>query len=75
MLLLALFFSLNISAKELNLSEDNALILAEAFTSSSVAKLIQEAAKMDANLKSGYPIYLFLYTPGGSIQAGLELFR
>lgn len=35
---------------------------------------MQSAAKMDAGLKSGYPMYLVLYTPGGSIQAGLELF-
>lgn len=75
MLLLTIFFSLSISAKEIKLSEDNTLVLAEAFTSRSVAKLIQQATKLDANLKSGYPIYLFLYTPGGSIQAGLELFE
>lgn len=75
MLLLALFLSLSLSAKELKLSEDNTLVLNQAFTSNSVAELIQEATKLDANLKSGYPIYLFLYTPGGSIQAGLELFE
>jgi ATP-dependent protease ClpP protease subunit len=60
-------------AKEITLTKDNTLVLDEAFKGSSVSKLITDAKKMDASLKSGYPIYLFLNTPGGSIQAGLEL--
>lgn len=31
--------------------------------------------ELDAQLKSGYPIYLVLYTPGGSIQEGLEFYE
>ena len=57
-----------------NLTSDNALVLNQAFTSSSVATLMKEATAMDSKLKSGYPMYLVLYTPGGSIQAGLELY-
>jgi len=60
-------------AKEITLTKDNVLILDDAFTSESVSKLIQEARRKDGDLKSGYPMYLFLNTPGGSIQAGLEL--
>jgi ATP-dependent Clp protease protease subunit len=60
-------------SKEIKLTKDNVLVLDEAFTGPSVAKLIQEARQKDADLKSGYPMYLFLNTPGGSIQAGLEL--
>ena len=69
-----LTFSVSIlQAKELVLSQDNTLVLRGAVQPSSTAELMEEATKLDANLKSGYPIYLFLYTPGGSIQAGLEL--
>ena len=58
----------------LTLTSDNALILNRAFTSGSVSALIEEARQMDSKLKSGYPMFLVLYTPGGSIQAGLELY-
>lgn len=60
-------------SKEITFTKDNILVLDEAFTSESVAKLMVEARKKDSELKSGYPMYLFLNTPGGSIQAGLEL--
>lgn len=60
-------------SKEITLTKDNTLVLDEAFSGSSVSKLLVQAKEMDASLKSGYPIYLFLNTPGGSIQAGLEL--
>lgn len=78
-ILIMMFFSLaiastsTVSAKEITLTKDNTLVLNEAFTGSSISSLIGEAKKINANLKSGYPIYLFLNTPGGSIQAGLEL--
>lgn len=74
--LLILTFLLSITtagAKEILLTKDNTLVLDQAFTSRSVAALITRAKQLDADLKSGYPIYLFLNTPGGSIQAGLEL--
>ena len=61
------------SSKEIVLSSDNTLALSSTFTSSSVSKLMEEAKEKDSKLKSGYPLYLIMYTPGGSIQAGLEL--
>lgn len=61
------------SQKQIVLTSDNTLVLNSAFRGSSVSKLIGQAKQMDADLESGYPIYLFLDTPGGSIQAGLEL--
>jgi ATP-dependent Clp protease protease subunit len=60
-------------SKEIVLTKDNTLILDSAFSGESVSKLIQQARQMDSDLQSGYPIYLFLDSPGGSIQAGLEL--
>lgn len=60
-------------AENITLTSDNTLVLNDVITSESVMEVMQEAKKLDARLKSGYPIYLFLYTPGGSIQAGVEL--
>ena len=78
MVLITLLFMLSTSiayAKEIVLTQDNSVVLNGAFTSQSVSKLIGEIKKLDAELKNGYPIYLFLSTPGGSIQAGLEFFE
>lgn len=72
-LVVLMFFSSMAMAKEVVLTKDNTLVLNTAFTSESVSDLMGKAMRMDAELKSGYPIYLFLDTPGGSIQAGLEL--
>lgn len=71
-----MFFALTSKADkimEIRLSKDNTAVLSSAVDSESVSNVIQQVQKLDANLKSGYPIYLFLYTPGGSIQDGLEL--
>lgn len=72
-MLTAMLIGFTAHSEEITLSSDNTLVLSEAFTSQSTTKLMEKASKMDANLKSGYPVYLFMYTPGGSIQAGLEL--
>lgn len=60
------------------LSKDNLIVINEEINGESVGKAISSAKASDAKLK-GYtknvskPIYLFLNTPGGSIQSGLEL--
>jgi len=59
--------------EQIFLTKDNTVAFSQVVNQGSVSTLIQEITKMDASLKSGYPIYLVLYTPGGSIQAGLEL--
>jgi ATP-dependent protease ClpP protease subunit len=69
----ALAVTFTVQATEVELTSDNTVILDEAVSSESVGKVMREAKALDAKLQSGYPIYLFLYTPGGSIQAGAEL--
>lgn len=68
-----LLFSNQTLSHEIVLTKDNTLVLNQAVSSSSVSETIAKARELDSTLKSGYPIYLFLNTPGGSIQAGLEL--
>jgi ATP-dependent Clp protease, protease subunit len=81
LLLLSLIFTLQLvnakstKQKEIVLTDDNVISLRSDFNSESVGKLIEEADKLNSRLPSGEPIYLFLRTPGGSIQAGLELFE
>lgn len=62
------------------LSSDNVLILNSAVDSSSTAPIILKSRELNEpsvfesfNNKSKKPIYLFLNTPGGDIQSGLEL--
>ena len=72
-LLLVLGLAFTAQAKNITLSADNTLILSDVFTEDSVTQIMDRAAKLDSNLKSGYPLYLFMYTPGGYIQSGIEL--
>jgi ATP-dependent Clp protease protease subunit len=81
-LIIAMTFSFAVMAeekktanKEITLSADNTVILNQDFNSESVSIVMQQIMKIDSDLPNGYPIYLFLDTPGGSIQAGLELFE
>lgn len=60
-------------ATQIKLTKTNTLSLNDQVDSSSVAQLMEEARKIDTEEKSDDPIYLFLNTPGGSIQDGLEL--
>lgn len=70
--------------KSITLTSDNTLVLNGEVSGENVAKLIQEVRELDQQDnsylgklglkdKNDKPIYLFLYTPGGSIQSGLEL--
>jgi len=74
-----LFLSMTVASgqsdkeEQITLTGDNTIVLNSSFTGASVSALITQAKKQDSDLKSGYPMYLFLDTPGGSIQAGLEL--
>lgn len=57
----------------LKLAKDNTAVLFGVVDSTTVSDVMQQIQKLDSSLKSGYPINLVLYTPGGSIQDGLEL--
>lgn len=77
--LTALFMTLAIPAQAkselpvLKLTKDNTAVLFGVVDSTSVSDVMQQIQKLDSSLKSGYAINLVLYTPGGSIQDGLEL--
>jgi len=62
-----------LSTPTVKLTEDNTIALNGPVDDSSVQAVQLKAKKLDLSLKSGYPIYLVLNTPGGEIQAGLEL--
>lgn len=55
------------------LTADNVVVMNSAFSPESVAKVIKEARDLDFRTLSSDPIYLILNSPGGSVQAGLEL--
>jgi len=61
------------------LSQDNSIVLADEVNEESVGKVIDQARKADKAKNQlrfsakRAPLYLFLNTPGGSIQSGLEL--
>lgn len=55
------------------LTKDNSVTINDVFYSDVAAKVILETKALDARLPSGDPIYLVINSPGGSIDAGLEL--
>jgi ATP-dependent Clp protease protease subunit len=70
--------SLNVGSKPekdagVVLTDKNTVSLKGAVTDSSVNQLIKTLRSLDTDKEVGKPIYLVLYTPGGSIQAGIEL--
>lgn len=58
---------------ELVLNSDNVIVMNQEFDDMTTSAVMKQAQDLDAKLKSHEPIYLVLYTPGGSIQSGLEL--
>ena len=66
------------SSKNLILTKDNLVILNSEINGESVAKTSSELLRLDRKASAfgkQEPIYLYLYSPGGSIQDGLELFE
>lgn len=57
------------------LTSKNTIALTDQVSDESAAKVFLEAMELDVNLSKGTPINLVLYTPGGSVQAGLELMQ
>lgn len=72
-LALLLFATITCHSKEIVLTADNTVSLYGVVEGSLVSQVISDATALNSKLESGYPIYLFMNTPGGSIQAGLEL--
>jgi len=55
------------------LTKDNSITMNDVIDSDTVAKLLMDVKALDSRLPSGDPIYLVLNSPGGSIDAGVEL--
>lgn len=55
------------------LTKDNTVSLSGEVSDASAAQVVLKARELDSKLPSGYPIYLVMSTPGGSIDAGLEM--
>ena len=61
------------TATKIILTKDNTITLNDVIDSDTVAKTLMDIKALDARLPSGDPIYLVLNSPGGSIDAGVEL--
>jgi ATP-dependent protease ClpP protease subunit len=55
------------------LNPDNTLVFNEIVTDESVAKFLLKAQEMSNNLSADKEIIMVLYTPGGSVAAGMQL--
>lgn len=60
-------------ANTVTLNAGNTLVMDQEYTDVSVAKLALRARELDEKLPKGKPLYLVMLSPGGSIEAGLEL--
>jgi ATP-dependent Clp protease protease subunit len=68
--------------KKIILTSENTLVLNGVIEGASVAEVITKAKELDSDSivgaitgKNKKPIYLYLRTPGGEIQSGLEMFE
>jgi len=75
--LILLLISTKATAEEAKivLTEGNTLTLNDAVYRDYTSKIEQKSRELDARLKSSEPLFLVLDTPGGTIQAGLELIQ
>lgn len=66
---------------QITLSEDNVVVLSDEITGQTVGGVIEQVRKKETRVSkikrkvglNNDPIYLFLNTPGGSVESGLEL--
>lgn len=63
----------NKAKQKVTLTKDNIIVLNSALYDDTAGNLMKVAKEQDSRIKSGDPIYLVLNTPGGSIDAGLEM--
>lgn len=59
--------------QKITLTKDNILVLNSAVYEDTAGNLMKSGKEQDSRIKSSDPIYLILNTPGGSIDAGLEM--
>ena len=59
--------------EHITLNKDNTLNINDVFYGNVTGKLAQKAKTLDARLPSGDPLYLVINSPGGDIDAGLEM--
>lgn len=63
----------NVFAKDITLNSENTVSLFGPVDRSSIGDVMHELNRLSQIGKKEDPIYLILYTPGGSVMAGLEL--
>lgn len=72
----------NVHAESVILTSENLIVINRPIDGESVSQAIEDAKRLNEKLNSSVsekvlnnktPLYLFLNTPGGSVQAGLEL--
>lgn len=73
LVLLSSFAQAGQSPAAVTLTKDNVITINNVFLSDTAANVIKQAKDLDARLVSSDPIYLVINSPGGSIEAGLEL--
>lgn len=65
--------SMSEASSKITLEASNTVVLKGPVNPRSVARVMMDLQEKDLKLPPGEPIYLVLYTPGGSIFAGLDL--
>lgn len=58
---------------KVTLTKDNMLVMNDYYEGEIVANVVAKAKQMDGKLKSNDPLFLVIYSGGGSIDAGIEM--